>query len=654
MKNDQTGQNGGPDLLQIALTVIAAGFAILGQIILHTTPIDETIVLPMTAWFSIAAVITFALASLYRPPSPPKFIFPNLPNKGKILWLVFAVFLSIVAALASILFEQNALNNYVPVVSIWLIGAFCYWMAFAPRQIAQADWKGWFSNHRTELLTLGIIVLLAASMRFTLLGEYPRIIDGDEGRIGAFSQATESGPLANPFALWDNIGALYLQAINVSINIFGAGPYALRFLPAVAGTLAIISIYLLARQVGGREVALIAAILLTFSHTHIHFSRTSAVSYIQGTWLVPLEMYLLLSGLEKRSSWRAGLGGILLAIHLNIYLSAQIMAGVLLIYTFIGLLFFKERLRPAWRQFLVFWGGFLSASIPGITYMLRHPQEFLSRMNAEGTFNSGWLQNEILMTGKATAQILFERVIHAFLSLIYYPTFDFYGSPTPMMSLISGSLFLLGMTYALVNLHSPKLLMLNGYFWGATVAIGVFAIPPSADSYRMLIALPAAVILAATGLVKLLEKIGLSWQKTPYRHAAIVAVVIANLMIFNVYTYYFDFLGQCRFGGDPQTRFASYLGTYVRATERETDIYLLSNDTFQYGSHGSVDFLTQNRHIQNYPNPVETLQAVSGAIIIASPDRIDELRAWIRKHPGGKLHAEYDCQKTILLSYQMP
>lgn len=75
------------------------------------------------------------------------------------------------------------------------------------------------------------------------------------------------------------------------------------------------------------------------------------------------------------------------------------------------------------------------------------------------------MAQKILTTGKSSAQILFERVIHAFLSLIYYPTIDFYGSPTPMMSLVSGILFPLGLTYALVKTGSPRFLLLNGYFW---------------------------------------------------------------------------------------------------------------------------------------------------------------------------------------------
>lgn len=346
MSERQPGKDGGTDVIRIALAATAVALSILGQILLHTTPIDNTVVLPTVAWVGIAAILVFALVYLLRPNSVSLKLFSNLANKGQWLWLFFGVFLSAMATIASVLFEIYVLNNYIPVVSIWLMGAFCYLMTFAPEGISRFDeWKNWLYNHRKELLALGIVVLLAAYMRFDALGEYPRVIDGDEGRIGSFAQTTKSDRLANPFALWENIGALYLQAINVSINLFGATPFALRLLPAIAGTLAIVSIYLLARQIGGREVALLAAILLAISHTHIHFSRTSAVSYIQGTWLIPLEMYFFLSGLEKRSSWRAGLGGILLAIHMQIYLSAQIMTGVFLVYSLIGLIFFKDSLR---------------------------------------------------------------------------------------------------------------------------------------------------------------------------------------------------------------------------------------------------------------------------------------------------------------------
>jgi hypothetical protein len=121
-----------------------------------------------------------------------------------------------------------------------------------------------------------------------------------------------------------------------------------------------------------------------------------------------------------------------------------------------------------------------------------------------------------------------------------------------------------------------------------------------------------------------------------------------------VWTYYIDFLGRCRFGGDIQTRFASYLGNYVHKAQSEEDIYLLSNDIFRYGTHSSVDFLTQKHPIINLPDPIVSQTFISGEIIISSPSRMDELRAWVREHPGGQLHVEYDCERPMLMAYQIP
>ncbi|HNF94481.1 MAG TPA: hypothetical protein PLQ75_07525, partial [Anaerolineales bacterium] len=62
----------------------------------------------------------------------------------------------------------------------------------------------------------------------------------------------------------------------------------------------------------------------------------------------------------------------------------------------------------------------------------------------------------------------------------------------------------------------------------------------------------------------------------------------------------------------------------------------------------------KRRAIINVSDPVDTLNPVSGETIIANPDRIPELEAWARTHPGGQLNYRYDCDKTILLAYQVP
>lgn len=643
-----------PEPIRTVLVLLAILITILGQILLYTTPNDNTIAIPSAVWLSLTGVGLFAIAQLIRISPRVGIIATRFPRNSLFTWILFALLLTLLAAVSAYLFEKYALNNFIPVVSLWLLGAFCYVMAFVSNNTLPSDWKTWLFAHRQELFWLGLVCLFGIVLRFYKLGELPRIIDGDEARIGLFAQVTIDGPLTNPFALWENIGVLYLQLINIFIAWFGASPFSLRLLPAIAGSLAVFTTYLLARQVAGKRVALIAAFLLAFSHTHIHFSRIVAVSYIQGTWLIPLELYFLLSGLEKRSSWRTAFGGVLLAIHMSVYISAQIALGILLIYSVAVLFWLKNEIRPAWRQLLAFWGGFLISFIPEASYAFRQPTEFFNRINENGTFDSGWMTQEIILTGKSVAQILFERIVHAFLSLIYYPSTDFYGSPAPVLSFISAVLFLLGLVYIFLRIRSPKFLLLNGYFWGITIAVGVFAIPPSADSYRMLIALPSALLIAAIGLDQILILLGQSWTSKPFNYAMITTMLLTSLLVLNLWVYYFDFIMNCRYGGDKQTRFASYLGTYVKSANKESNIYLLSDEIFRYGTHASVDFLTGNHAIINVAESIKSQTFVTNETIIASPNRIDELYTWARENPGGKLHFEYDCKKPILLTYQIP
>ena len=134
-----------------------------------------------------------------------------------------------------------------------------------------------------------LVTLGAALLRFIDLGQLPRVINGDEGLIGQFVLAAKRNPLANPWSLFENIGGLYRHGIGMMIKLFGQTPFALRLLPAIGGTLAIPALYVLARELFGRRVALMAAILLAVSHAHIHFSRTVAVTYIQSTLFAPLD-----------------------------------------------------------------------------------------------------------------------------------------------------------------------------------------------------------------------------------------------------------------------------------------------------------------------------------------------------------------------------
>lgn len=654
MNENQTDPHNNPEPIQVLLTVLGLVAALIGVILLYVTPIDPKVVIPAAFWIVLLGAALFVAALVLRPSSRASKVFQNIPKNPAASWISIAVLLSAVAALAAYLFEKQDITGYLPVLTIWFLGAVCYLLAFFSPNSLRRNWKQWLVDHRTELILVGVILVIGVGLRFYKLGELPHTINGDEGRIGIFARESTLNPNANPYSLRENLGGLYLQSINAMVIAFGSNAFSLRLLPAIGGSLALLTTYLLTRYLTNKNVALIAMFLLMVSHTHLHFSRTAAVTYIQDTWLIPLELYLFINGVEKRSSWRAALGGIILAIHMSIYISAMIVVGILIAFQLVAFFWLKKSIRPAWRQVLVFWAGFLIILIPEGSYILRQSNQFMSRFSAEGTLSSGWLAQEIVITGKSAAAILIDRVAHAFLSLIYYPAFEFYGSYIPIISMVTAVLFIMGLAYILIRARSLKMLLLNGYFWGATVAVGLFAIPPSADSYRMLVALPAAIIMAAIGLDQIMTRLGVGMKARRFHFTTITAVIMVSLFIFNIWAYFFDFIGQCRYGGDTQTRFASYLGNYAQGIPRETDIYLLSNVTYQVGTHDSVNYLAGNRKITNIDDPIENFEPFSGEIIIANPDRIDELQAWARNHPGGELQLIYDCQREIMLIYKVP
>jgi 4-amino-4-deoxy-L-arabinose transferase-like glycosyltransferase len=629
-------------------------FILISQYLNFSNALTDSVLFPPYTWLAVLGVVILITSQLIR----PTLFFQKLSARPffqeRVFWIMVAFLLSILAAGATANFMLYTRTNYIPVIMIWVLSAFAYFYAFFNAPFDAVAALDWVKRNRVELLSVAIVALIAAALRFYRLGEIPRVLDGDEGRIGFIAQTTTSGLLANPFALWENFGAIYLQLINLSMRFFGVNAFALRLLPAIGGVLAIPSVYLFARWIGGQRIALITIIILAFSHSHIHFSRIVSVAYIHGIWLAPLELYLLISGLEKRESWRTALSGILVAMHFSVYLTAQVILGLALIYMLIAFLFYRPWFKTRLSQAAVFCGGFLCTIPPAAYYIFRFPNDFFNRLGEAGTFQSGWLELTMELTGQSAIEVMFGRFVHAFLSLIYYPASDFYGSPSPMMSMITSTIFLAGIGVALWRLRNPAYLLLNGYFWGATFSIAMFATPPSADSYRMLMALPAAFIMASLGLDQIFELLGLGVKTARTAYAISVSAILISLMAFNIWTYYGDFAGQCRFGGDLPGRFATYLGRYAKSIDNELPVYLLSDSLFFYGSHASTDFLSDKRRITNFSDSIDLLEPVSGETIIANPQRIEELEIWARAHPGGQLNYSYDCDNTILLAYRVP
>lgn len=637
--------------LQILIVGIALLLTLAGQFAFYLSPETR----PWAFGLSLLGVVLFLLTTtveawLQRLLGPA---IQNWSTQGILIF--FAICLSILATLLAQEFEQAERRNYWPVIALVLLAGLTYIWAFAYNRVWQWPQVGlWLRANRVELSLLAGIVLIGLSLRFYALGQLPRVIDGDEGLIGDLALATKLPPYATPYAWPAEVGGFYMQAIRIVLEMLGPTPFALRFLPALGGSLALVTLYLLGRHLFGVRVALSGAVLLALSHSHIHFSRIASVSYIQGTWVTPLVLYLFFSGLKHAKQTRLALGGVILALHMGVYFDAFITFGITVLYGVASLILYRKQFPQLLTNLATFGLGAFIVVLPQITHFALRPVDFFSRLNKDGMFQSSWLTTEMATTGKSFLQLMLERLIHALSTLNTTPATDFYGARIPLLSVFTATFFVLGAVYTFSRFRDERFGLLTVWFWGATGAVAFFSVPPSADTYRMLIALPAALLIAAVGFDQILQRF-LGNEPTLSRAWVLSSTVMALIIgAFNVRVYFFDFVGQCQFGGDDRTRFASYLGNYLREIPKDTPTYLLSTEFLRYGTHISVDFLSQKKTIQNWDNPVETLTSPSGALIIAPALRLEELRSWTATRPGGTWQSEYDCGTPMLFAYRVP
>ena len=139
----------------------------------------------------------------------------------------------------------------------------------------------------TELLLYGLLFILAAALRFILLGKAPLV----ESEASWAYQAWQiwRGELIRPGSL-----VSYLSITKALFFIFGSGDYTARVLPAAAGSFVIWIPYLM-RHRFGRIPALVLALGLAIDPALVSVSRIAGGP-------IPALIFLLLAGVAFHHS----------------------------------------------------------------------------------------------------------------------------------------------------------------------------------------------------------------------------------------------------------------------------------------------------------------------------------------------------------------
>lgn len=637
-----------------AILIIGMGMCV-GMWVWSGSAIDAAYTYDAIAWLSGFIVSLAALLYGRFQPMLPDARLPLLAAGAALLVIVCIRQWVQLAYLDGIITEAFDINNMSlfryanSQIILWVCGWSYLLVATVPAwsvsALARQHWREW--------AVLAGIVVVASLLRWRDLGIVPNIINGDEGLIGTWSMQmmTQIGSLGLMFANMDGVGTNYLYVMSWLFRFFGQDAMMLRLLPALFGVLAIVTNYLFTRALFNQRTATIVAVLLAFAHVHVHFSRTVAVSYTYATVLVPLMLWGMWQVVQTRQLWPAVVAALALTLHVNLYVDGwawSVLVGLILVA---WLIVDRVRVIAAWRKLFAMLGLMVLGLAPMIVWGLYHPDNFMARLSTDGSVVTGWVAREAASKGISSIQQILEMYQYALATFISVPFGDFYHANVPTLDIVSAGLFVVGLIMVHNRLHTQRMLMVLGWFWGGVTALAVFTIPFSTYHYRLLVVLPVAYVCVAIAFEWIA---GLLEQKLTRTTVNVLLVLILAGITWQNHTIYRSELATvCRYGGDIQTRQAGVLANHLFAMRLQggTVVIYGNSDGFYFGPWRSLTFLNPQLEFYNSGELGDSVSVASvlPAYAVAIPERrseLESLQATIAQPQP--IEAILDCGEEIL------
>ena len=341
-----------------------------------------------------------------------------------------------------------------------------------------------------------LILVVATFFRFYKITETPPGLYPDEAANGVNAlDALSTGRFKVFYPENNGREGLFMNIQALSVNVFGAQPWALRVVSGVFGTLTVLGLFFLTRLLWSDRIALLASYLMAVSFWPVNFSRIGFRA-IMLPFILVWAFYFLWKGLiDKKLSWLA-IAGLIYGVGFHTYISWRV--SPLLIVLFFLILLFNREYKKSFviKSLLVLIVFSILAASPLLLYYLKNPADFLGRAAQVSIFN---------MSSPITA--LTESTIKT-LSM-----FNIYGDGNwrhnlagrPELFWPIGLGFLIGLIATARHRMSYKHIFLIG--WLLVMLLPNFLAPEGAPhALRALGALPAVFIFSALGLNAIYEK----------------------------------------------------------------------------------------------------------------------------------------------------
>jgi 4-amino-4-deoxy-L-arabinose transferase-like glycosyltransferase len=550
----------------------------------------------------------------------------------------------------------------------------------------QARWQSISRGVWLEIATVVAVTVLAMILRVAALGSVPYTLGGDEAWHGLLARQVLTGELRNAFTMgYMSMPTLFYWPLSGSLWLFGDNVTGLRMPAALIGTITVPILYLFARDLWGRKMALLSALFLATYDYHIHYSRLGA-NNVWDPLFVVLTLWLLDKGMQRLASdgaqspemdqsttdmqpyrcpasrWWAATG-LIMGLSTFFYTGARLLPALVVIYVAYGWIQRRGNLQNVGKHVGILALAFLIAAGPILSYAQAHPDDWNARINQVGIVQSGWLDREPEITGKSTTQILMEQFLHAAGAFHVFPDRTaWYGAERPLLGLLAGAFAVLGMAWAVAHWRDRRYFLILIWFWGVIVAGGMLTeSPPS--SQRLVIAIPAVALLVACGLqqtvhlARRLTGFSQTWENVT------LGLLITILALSSVQYYFIEFTPSRRYGSE-NGETATMIGQYLRNLEERDQVYLFAAPRI-YWKFGTMAFLAPEVSGQDVVEPLfgppeladgtAALSAGHNLAFVFLPERSADL-IWVEQaFPDGQVQGFYDTDGKLRFTvYQVP
>lgn len=400
--------------------------------------------------------------------------------------------------------------------------------------------------YRKEWLVVASIGALALLLRLVALGRVPPGVRYDELVNVKMASHIYAGewPIYFQEAWGHEPFYHYLHALGM--RLLGQTVLGVRITSVLSGTLGVLTAYLALRQLFGRGVAALAALMVASSFWSLMYSRVGLRHISLPPW-IGLAAYCFWRGLEVPANERRKIGlwfslsGVSLGITLYTYFASRVVPVLFATFALYLFVFHRDMLRGRW------WGVAVALVLPvGMVtpmalYLVRHP-ELERRL---GQVSAGLLG--ALRTGDLhmAAQAVLGTM--AMFSFRGDPEWLYNIAGRPVLDPLTSIAFYVGLGTLLWRWREPRrAFTLLWLFFG--IAPALFSWPPGSLGHTI-VAQPAAFGIAALGIAE-----AWSWARhrtaSPLRLSAQLVLATRPLVFagLNAYDYY------ARWPGYPEVR----------------------------------------------------------------------------------------------------